>query len=407
MLAASRGVVLLLALVACGGTPSAPTPPPAPPPPLPSGPVALTLAIAGGDQQSAVVANAVASDPIVHVRDTTGNPVAGVIVLFTVTAGQGWVAAGADTTGVDGRATTTWYLGPVPGSSQALSASVGGPAISFSATATPLVSGTTYFGRNSYIEFTAGDGPFILSAPHGGALTPAEIPDRTVGTFATDLNTDPMARAMANALLVESGRRPHLVISRLRRIKLDPNREVAEAANGNSAAIVAWREYHGFIEAAKAAAAAGHTRAFYVDLHGHGHAIARLEWGYLLGASTLNRSDNELNAGVFALQSSIRHLAATSATSFAELLRGPASLGARFEAAGYPSVPSPTSPSPGTAPYFDGGYSTARHGSSTCGAVSGVQLEMHYPGVRDTGPNRLAFAEAAARVLVEWLGVFP
>jgi hypothetical protein len=406
MHAASRAVALLLALAACGGTPSAPTPP-APPPPLPSGPVALTIAIAGGNQQSAAAATAVVSDPTVAVRDTMGKPVAGVIVRFVVTAGQGWITADADTTGVDGMATTTWYLGPVPGSPQALSASLGGRAISFTAIATPLVSGTTYVGRNSYIEFTAGDGPFILSAPHGGALTPAEIPDRTVGTFVTDLNTDPMARAMASALLAESGRRPHLVISRLRRTKLDPNRAVVEAANGNPAAVRAWREYHGFIEAAKVAAAAAHPRAFYVDLHGHGHAIPRLEWGYLLGASTLNRSDNELNAGGFALQSSIRQLAATSATPFAELLRGPTSLGARFEAAGYPSVPSPTNPSPGAAPYFDGGYSTARHGSSGGGAVSGVQLEMHYPGVRDTGPNRLAFANAAARVLVEWLGVFP
>jgi hypothetical protein len=216
-----------------------------------------------------------------------------------------------------------------------------------------------------------------------------------------------MIRALGAAILAESGRRPHLIISRLRRTKLDPNREVVEAAAGQPAAVRAWREYHGFIEAARAAATATNPRAFYIDVHGHGHAIPRLEWGYLLTAATLDRPDAELNIGAFANQSSIRSLAAVAPVSFANLLRGPASLGARFEAEGYPSVPSPTSPSPGTADYFNGGYSTARHGSRDGGSVSGVQLEMHFAGVRDTDPNRQAFAAAAARVLVGWLGMVP
>jgi hypothetical protein len=341
------------------------------------------------------------------VRDGAGAPLSGVLVQFSVAAGGGWTVSDAVLTGSDGRASTTWYLGPVAGTPQTLSASAGDLIAGFSAQATPLVPGITYHGHNQYIEYQAGNGPFILSAPHGGALTPTEIPDRTVGTLVTDSNTDPMIRALGAAILAESGRRPHLIISRLRRTKLDPNREVVEAAAGQPAAVRAWREYHGFIEAARAAAAATNPRAFYIDVHGHGHAIPRLEWGDLLTAATLDRPDAELNTGAFANQSSIRSLAAVAPVSFANLLRGPASLGARFEAEGYPSVPSPTSPSPGTADYFNGGYSTARHGSRDGGSVSGVQLEMHFAGVRDTDPNRQAFAAAAARVLVGWLGMVP
>lgn len=347
------------------------------------------------------------SGPSVIVRDASGTPLAGVAVHFTVTTGGGWVSSDAVTTGPDGQAGTSWYLGPVPAAPQALIANVGALSAGFTATATPLVPGTTYFGRNDYVEYLAGDGPFVLSAPHGGSLTPTEIPDRTVGTTVTDSNTDPMARAIGVAIEAESGKRPHLIIARLRRTKLDPNREIVEAAAGNPAAIQAWREYHGFIEAARVAAAAAHPHAFYLDLHGHGHAVPRLEWGYLLGASTLDRTDLELNTGAYATQSSIRGLAELGVLPFAGLLRGATSLGGRFEAEGYPSVPSPTAPSPGTADYFNGGYSTARHGSLNGGAVSGVQLEMHFTGVRDTGPNRLAFAAAAARVLVSWLGMFP
>ena len=41
------------------------------------------------------------------------------------------------------------------------------------------VAGQSYFGRNSYVEYIAGNSPVILSAPHGGLLTPSSIPDRT------------------------------------------------------------------------------------------------------------------------------------------------------------------------------------------------------------------------------------
>lgn len=399
----SIAAALLLAVSACGGTPAGPTAPPPPPP----APTPAAIGIVAGNHQSAPAGTALPLEPVVLVQDAGGRALPGIIVGFTVTSGAGWVSEGSAMTGTDGRASTAWYLGPVPGAAQRLAVSVGALSATIEATAVALVPGMTYLGHNGYIEFIAGDGPFVLSAPHGGALTPATIPDRTVGTTVTDTNTDPMIRAMGSAIALESGRRPHLVISRLRRTKLDPNREVVEAAAGNPEAIRAWREYHGFIEAARVAAAAAWPHAFYIDVHGHGHTIPRLEWGYLLGASTLDRPDLELNSGSHAAQSSIHSLAALGVAPFATLLRGAASLGARFEAEGYPSVPSPSAPSPGTADYFNGGYSSARHGSRDGGTVSGVQLEMHYPGVRDTEANRLAFAAAAARVLVGWLGMFP
>jgi len=364
------------------------------------------VTIVSGDGQSAAAGTLLAGSLTVRVRDSEGRVLPGIPVQFTVTSGGGWVASSEVPTGADGVAAAEWYLGPRPGEPQALTAAAGAHSIGLFAIATPLVPGTTYPGRNGYVEFHAGDAPLVLSAPHGGSLTPAEIPDRTVGTTVTDVNTDPLARALAAAFLAGTGRRPHLVIARLRRTKLDPNREIIEAAAGNPWAERAWREYHGFLEAARVAAAAG-PRPFYVDLHGHGHPAQRLEWGYLLSAGDLGRTDPELDAGPFAAQSSIRSLAQAVGGSFAELLRGTGSLGGRFEAAGYPSVPSPATPAPGADPYFDGGYSTARHGSRDGGPVSGVQLEMNFTGVRDTEANRLAFAAAAAEILAAWVGVAP
>lgn len=389
-----------LVLSACG-TPSEPSTPPPPPPP----PATADITLLGGHQQAAAAGTALAEPVTVLVRDAVGAPLLGRVVQFTVTAGGGWVVPEQVLTTADGHATTTWYLGPLPGSPQQVQATAGTRSVTAGAVATPLVPGQTYSGHLGFVEFTPGDGPLVLSAAHGGDLAPAEIPNRTVGTSVTDTNTDPLAREMAAAVLTETGRRPHLVIVRLRRTKLDANREIVEAAQGHPLAERAWREYHGFIEAAKVAAAGTGPRPFYIDIHGHGHPIGRLELGYLLTSSDLARTDLELNAGPFAVQSSIRGLAATSPLTFAELLRGSASLGGRFTAEGYPAVPSPAAPSPGTDPYFSGGYSTARHGGRGGGPVNGVQLEAHFGGVRDTEANRKAFAAAAARVVAGFLGM--
>ena len=73
----------------------------------------------------------------------------------------------------------------------------------FVVTAQPYVPGQTYYGRSNYIEYIAGELPIILSAPHGGGLTPGEIPNRTNCTTCgwnfetvTDSNTDDLARKL-------------------------------------------------------------------------------------------------------------------------------------------------------------------------------------------------------------------
>ncbi len=84
-------------------------------------------------------------------------------------------------------------------------------------------------------------------------------------------NTQEVARAFGQTLFDRTGRRPHIVINRLHRIKLDANREIGEAAQGNATAETAWREFHEFIEAAKDAVFDDFGRGLYIDLHGHGH----------------------------------------------------------------------------------------------------------------------------------------
>lgn len=265
------------------------------------------------------------------------------------------------------------------------------------------VAGETYYGRKEYIEYIAGDLPIILSAPHGGSMVPEEIPDRTQGTTVRDSRTEELARTFASTVHSRSGGYVHIIICRLRRTKLDANRDIDEAAQGNKWAEQAWHEYHDFIETAKQTVAETYGRGFYIDLHGHGHEIQRLELGYLLSSSDLELSDTVLNGSTYVSKSSIRTLANEADATFAELIRGPVSLGTLLEDLGYPAVPSTAQPNAGGAPYFTGGYSTQRHGSRSGGPISGVQIECNWTGVRSTTSFRTAFAQALAEALETYI----
>ena len=107
--------------------------------------------------------------------------------------------------------------------------------------------GVSYFGRRSYIEYIPGELPVVLSAPHGGGLAPPEVPNRQGGTQVTDKNTLDLTLKVRDALVELTGFGPHVILAHLERAKMDPNREIQEAAEGNPFAERAWTEYHDFI----------------------------------------------------------------------------------------------------------------------------------------------------------------
>jgi len=281
------------------------------------------------------------------------------------------------------------------------------------------VAGQSYFGTNNYIEYIAGDAPVILTAPHGGSLNPTSIADRTdarcggSATTTTDLNTIELVRAMQASYHARFGHYPHVVIANLSRRKLDANRTPPEATCGSADAEAAYREWHAFIDVAKRAVLAGNGKGWYMDMHGHGHTIQRLELGYLLDGSALDASDAALDATrAFSDTSSIRTIARMSGASLSTLLRGPDALGTLFAGNGFPAVPSAGDPGPKGAAYFSGGDNTRRHacgaeatafGGATDGNICGVQIETNFTGVRDNATNRQRFGDASAIVLERFL----
>lgn len=256
-----------------------------------------------------------------------------------------------------------------------------------------------------WVAAVDGTMPLVLVAPHGGDQLPGNVPDRDCATcvIVNDANTAALTDAISDAFHARIGRRPFTVANRLHRRKFDGNRDLAEATDGYAPLDSMWRYWHANIDSAKARATRVHPRALLLDLHGHAHSIARIEVGYLISASQLRETDEQLSLRLGS--SSIARLDSVGRAGArgAPMLRGPLALGSRLAALGYPSVPSNADPAPlvGHA-YFNGGYNTQRHGSLNGGAVDAIQLEHHFAGVRDTPESRAAYAEALVTALLAY-----
>ena len=277
--------------------------------------------------------------------------------------------------------------------------------------------GQAYFGRSNYIEYIAGDMPVIFSVPHGGSLTPPEIPNRNCAGYSadcatiSDAETEELARAIQQSFHGHFSHTPHVIICRLKRTKIDANRDIWEGAAGNVYAQQAWQEFRNYINIASNAVVASTGRGLCIDLHGQSHPIRRVELGYLLTADQLTNTDAVLNQPVFAAKSSIRTLAGKVPIPFSQLLRGSNSFGALLLAQGYPAVPNPVMPNTCTGAnstfnsvdqevYFGGGYNTRVCSSvSQGGPIDGLQVEVNYAGLRDTAANRTRFAAALAQAM--------
>lgn len=278
------------------------------------------------------------------------------------------------------------------------------PIWAFSQSFTP---GTSYFSNNDYIEYIAGNLPLIIAVPHGGGLEPNSIPDRNCTGCVTvrDSYTEELGREIQAAIHAQTGCYPHIIINRLRRTKLDANRALGEAANGNAEAEEAWNAFHAFIDSAEQMVMADFSKGIFFDLHGHGHDIQRLELGYLLSRSELQMSDAQLDGNNFVNESSIKNLVSTNVNtlSHSELLRGTQSFGEITSLKNYPAVPSKQDPAPNNGEsYFTGGYNTDRYGSHKGGSIDAIQIECNQD-VRFVEADRKVFADSLAISMLDFI----
>lgn len=361
-----------------------------------------SLSIVEGDGLQVPAGTVVPAGPTVQLLDGDGDPVVGAVIQLQVVEGGGQLVESSLRTDGLGRAKGIWILGRGAGSAQRLTASHGSLSVDLTVQAIAPSVEQTYRGKNGYVDYLPGNLPLVLTAPHGGILEPSDIPNRGYGTTARDRNTIELSMAIREAVFARTGGYPHVVISNLHRRKLDPNREIVEAAQGNPDAERAWWEFQIFADEAGDLVADEFGEGLNLDIHGHGHDIDRVEIGYLLSREDLALADQALSGTSYANKSSIRALASRPGNDLASLVRGPMALGTLMEAGAAPAVPSLNQPNPGQDAYFTGGYNTVRHGSRDGGTIDAIQLEHHFPGLRDDASNRERYAEAMAEILVTY-----
>ena len=277
--------------------------------------------------------------------------------------------------------------------------------ILFAQTFTP---GSTYHDDTGYVRYQAGNLPIVISAPHGGSLEPASIPDRDCAgcSVIKDSWTQTIAEGLYDAIFEQTGCYPHLIINLLHRKKFDANRDIGDAADGEPTVEQAWYGYHEFIDSAKAQVVEDYNRGLFLDIHGHAHTIQRIELGYLLSGSELRLSDATLNTTTYIDESSILTLVGDNiqGLSHSDLLRGTESFGTLLDEKGFPSVPSFSDPFPDVGEdYFSGGYNTVRHGSRDNNAeIDAIQIELNQD-VRFNSTNRAILIDSLSKVANEYI----
>lgn len=274
---------------------------------------------------------------------------------------------------------------------------------------------------SQYCSYEPGKLNLIISVPHGGWCKPMNIPNRVSGSCAqndrivvhrslkdssvsvcikNDAFTVQLAHLLTGALERHTGKRPHVVINHLHRIKLDCNRNISEAALGNQEAMTAWRAYHNAIITAKAAIAG---RGLLLDIHGHSHKENWIELGYGIRHDKLNHGNYDPS------DTSIKslhkwHQMQSEPKGIDKLIHGQTSLGGLLENAGYTVIPSPKHPCPNDCNYFSGGFSILRHGSKLGGCIDAIQIESPLE-LRSVAEKRWHYADSLGKIIAEFLHI--
>lgn len=265
--------------------------------------------------------------------------------------------------------------------------------------------GDIRFDENKWTEVIVGNMPLVISVPHGGMTYPEEIPDREGKGIVTvlDSRTIETARAIQSAFIETFNKSPFIIISHISRKKVDQNREIEEATNGNELAKIAWHNFHSSIDTALAAAERFGTVTF-IDLHGHGHPNQRLELGYLLTKNDLEKAFNDEGLEELSTAFSLKNILSTkSDANVKDLLFGEKAFGSLIRDNGIPATPSFQDPHPvDQEAFFAGGYNTSRYTGEDYPNVYGWQIECNFKGVRDSDSSRAKFGLAFVKAYMDY-----
>jgi len=221
-----------------------------------------------------------------------------------------------------------------------------------------LLSLFNFIPKDQYLDSSTGKINLILSSPHGGSLKPFDIPKRRTGKVLKDTLSKELTEKIIN-LYGES--KPYYVISNIHRSRVDLNRDIEEAAQGNYKAEKIWTDWNQLLTDYKWRVLTNHNRrGLYIDIHSKGEDDY-FELGYNVSASSyleIYRMDGE---GYKSSVSSLKH-------SNHDMMFGPFSIKASLEDCGY-KVLFPR----GNEEYFNGGDNIRTFSGNGLGAI---QIEV-------------------------------
>jgi N-formylglutamate amidohydrolase/putative intracellular protease/amidase len=231
------------------------------------------------------------------------------------------------------------------------------------------------------IDVQRGELPIIISAPHGGHLSIADVAARKgqalpakASKFVVlqDYGTADVARRLAAELEMRFGRKPYLVVSRAHRRYLDPNRPSREAFEDPRVAKV-YERYHGALDEFCREVSEQHQSGLLIDLHGQGLAADKVFRGTQNGRT------------VSLLQQRFGEDAHTGDKSLFGLLK----------ARGWTVHPQPFDQQ--EQPGYNGGYIVRTYGSHQSYATDSIQIELGRQ-YREVGARRKTASQLADAV---------
>lgn len=261
------------------------------------------------------------------------------------------------------------------------------------------VVGESYFGANNYIEYIPGDLPIIIVAPHGGPIKPIDVepsnPQRgnDAGTYET---TQLLKTNITNKT---KGGTPHVIYNNLYTKYLNPVSPIDKAAGEQSVFRKAYKEFHDFIEDAKAKVTNQWGKGHYIEIHGNG--VNQTKWNMIgLGVSKkyLQGSDDDIRSRLNV--SSVKNLIINGKADFIEIVKGKSSLAGLLDAKGWKSAPT-VSNIPGEETFFYSGYNIHKHGSRHGGTIDATHLETYYAFMQKR--NRDKYANDVAESLLTFM----
>lgn len=135
-----------------------------------------------------------------------------------------------------------------------------------------------------YLTFETGETNVLLTAPHGGGIKPRDIPNRAYGNRSGDTYTRRLIQKMINLM----DKNPYYLYSDIHRSKVDLNRDIDEAAQGNKKAEKVWKDWNHILSSYQNIIRTNFDNGLYIDIHSH-NKHNKFELGY--GLSVRNYLD--------------------------------------------------------------------------------------------------------------------